>query len=185
MTDAADPSATSLLVVDDDDVFRARLARAFTARGYEVTAAATADAALAAARHEPPELAVVDLNLGGVSGLTVVRDLVALDAGTQVLVLTGYGSIATAVEAMRLGAVGYVPKPADVDELLAAFAKAKLPPLSALPEALHTPSLARAEWEHLQRVLTDCGGNVSQAARKLGLHRRSLQRKLAKAPVRE
>lgn len=181
----SEATATTILVVDDDDVFRTQLARALRSRGFEVSAAATADAALASAEVEAPELAIVDLNLGGVSGLTVVRDLVAKDAGTQVLVLTGYGSIATAVEAIRLGAVGYLPKPADVDELLAAFAKAKLPPLVALPSELPAPSLARAEWEHLQRVLTDCGGNISQAARKLGLHRRSLQRKLAKAPVRE
>ena len=97
--------------------------------------------------------------------------------------LTGYGSIATALEAVRLGATHYLTKPADVDDILAAFARAHRAP-SELPTAPHdVPSLARTEWEHIHRVLTDCGGNISQAARLLGLHRRSLQRKLAKYPA--
>jgi two-component system response regulator RegA len=99
-----------------------------------------------------------------------------------VVVLTGYGSIATTVDAIRLGAVNYLPKPADVDDLLAAFARASGEPSVAVPESFEVPSLARAEWEHIHRVLADSGGNISEAARKLGIHRRSLQRKLQKYP---
>jgi len=173
-----------LLLVDDDEVFRTRLARAFTRRGYDVRAAADADEALALARAESPELAVVDLRMPGRSGLELLRDLRALDPTTRVVVLTGYGSIATAVEAMRLGATHYVPKPADVDEILLAFARAEAPPLSPDAETVGfpAPSLARAEWEHINRVLSDCGGNISEAARRLGIHRRSLQRKLQRYP---
>jgi two-component system response regulator RegA len=173
----------TLLVVDDDEVFRRRLARAFAERGFVVREAADGDAALALAREESPELAVVDLRMPGAGGLEVVRGLREIDPTTRIVVLTGYGSIATAVEAMRLGAVHYVAKPADADDLLAAFARAETS-AAAVPTAdAAVPSLARVEWEHIQRVLTDCGGNVSQAARLLGLHRRSLQRKLAKYPV--
>jgi two-component system response regulator RegA len=136
--------------------------------------------ALVLAREESPEHAIVDLKMPGGSGLELVRDLRALDASTRILVLTGYGSIATAVEAVRLGAVGYVQKPADVDDLVAAFARAELPPLTATPVDYDAPTLARAEWEHIHRVLADCAGNVSEAARRLGVHRRSLQRKLQK-----
>jgi two-component system response regulator RegA len=136
-------------------------------------------AALDEARKESPELAIVDLKMPGGSGLDVVRDLLALDAGTRVVVLTGYGSIATAVEAIKLGAVHYLPKPADCDEILAALGMA----VGDGPAAeLATPTLARAEWEHIQRVLADCAGNISEAARRLGIHRRSLQRKLSKYP---
>jgi len=170
----------SVLVVDDDDVFRTRLARALEDRGYEVRAAADAPTALELARSESPELAVVDLKMPGPSGLDLVRDLVAIDPSTRVLVLTGYGSIASAVEAMRLGAVHYMAKPADADEILAALGREDERP----PSEIRAPSLARAEWEHIQRVLADADGNVSEAARRLGLHRRSLQRKLRKYPPR-
>jgi two-component system, response regulator RegA len=174
--------AQSILIVDDDDVFRERLARALSNRGYDVRSAASATEATTAARKDSPELAVVDLRIADESGLALVRDLLAIDPQTKVIVLTGYGSIATALEAVRMGAVHYLQKPADADEVLAAFkreagAGASLPPVEV-------PSLARAEWEHIQRVLSDCGGNISQAARLLGLHRRSLQRKLGKFPVR-
>lgn len=182
MTSAA-ADAQTLLLVDDDDVFRRRLARAFAERGFEVREAADGGAALALARAESPELAVVDLRMPGAGGLEVVRGLHEIDPTTRIVVLTGYGSIATAVEAMRLGATHYVAKPADADDLLAAFARADRP-ADAEPDAEPVvPSLARVEWEHIHRVLTDCGGNVSRAARLLGLHRRSLQRKLAKYPV--
>lgn len=172
--------AESLLLVDDDAVFRTRLARAFRDRGWDVRAASGYDEAMALAREESPEHAIVDLKMPGRSGLEVVRDLKANDAATKIVVLTGYGSIATAVEAVRLGAIGYVQKPADVDDLLAAFARAELPPLAPTPVDYDAPSLARAEWEHIHRVLGDAGGNVSEAARRLGVHRRSLQRKLQK-----
>ncbi|ABF90295.1 DNA-binding response regulator, Fis family [Myxococcus xanthus DK 1622] len=172
----------SLLLVDDDSTLRERLARAFRERGWDVTTAGDYDEALAAARRESPEYAVVDLRMPGRSGLEVVRDLLTVDASTRVVVLTGYGSIATTVDAIRLGAVNYLPKPADADDLLAAFARASGEPSVATSERFEAPSLARAEWEHINRVLADCGGNISEAARKLGIHRRSLQRKLQKYP---
>ena len=181
----------SVLLVDDDEPFRERLARALRDRGYEVRTADGYDAALQLARADSPEYAVVDLRMPGRSGLEVVRDLAALDPSTRIVILTGYGSIATAVDAVRLGAVQYLPKPTDADDLVAAFQRAALPPLAPLaplaPPATATtgysaPSLARAEWEHIQRVLRDCRGNISEAARRLGLPRRSLQRKLGKNP---
>jgi len=175
---AAPEGAPTLLLVDDDVTLRERLARAFRERGFEVATAAGAAEALARAREETPEYAVLDLRMPDQSGLELLRALRAMDPSTRILMLTGYGSIATAVEATRLGAVGYLPKPADADEILAAFAG------EAASAPIETPSLARTEWEHIQRVLADCGGNISHAARLLGLHRRSLQRKLAKAPVR-
>jgi two-component system response regulator RegA len=169
-----------MLVVDDDAVLRERMARAFSDRGLEVRTAADGSKALKLARDDSPELAVVDLKMpGAMSGLDVVRELKAIDATTRVLVLTGYGSIATAVEAMRLGAVNYMPKPADADEVLEALEGPKGASTGDGPLA---PSLARAEWEHINRVLSDCTGNVSEAARRLGLHRRTLQRKLQKYP---
>jgi two-component system response regulator RegA len=173
-------TARSMLVVDDDAVLRQRMARAFSDRGLEVRTAADGSKALELARDESPELAVVDLKMpGAMSGLDVVRELKAIDAATRVLVLTGYGSIATAVEAMRLGAVNYMPKPADADEVLEALEGPKGAPTGDEPLP---PSLARAEWEHINRVLGDCTGNISEAARRLGLHRRTLQRKLQKYP---
>jgi two-component system response regulator RegA len=167
----------SLLIVDDDAAFRDRLVRAMRDRGFEATGVPDHPTAIDAAREESPELAVVDLRLPGESGLAVVRDLKALDASTIVVVLTGYGSIATAVESIKLGAASYLTKPADADQLVAAFEGTQ-----PVDEA-QVPSLARVEWEHIQRILADCGGNVSQAARVLGIHRRSLQRKLSKRPV--
>jgi two-component system response regulator RegA len=174
----------SILLVDDDETFRTRLARAFTQRGYEVRVAADPAEAVALTTAESPELALVDLRMPGGSGLDLVRDLVRIDPSTNVVVLTGYGSIATALEAVRLGATHYLSKPADVDEILAAFARKHASTEQTIPVPEVVPSLARIEWEHIQRVLTDCGGNVSQAARLLGVHRRSLQRKLSKYPVR-
>jgi two-component system response regulator RegA len=168
----------SILLVDDDEVLRERLATAIRARGYEVRTAGSADEALREVAKDSPEMAVLDLKMPGGSGLDLLKELRRADPHTRVLMLTGYGSIATAVEAVREGAVGYLPKPADADEILAALAGThtqKVP-------GLETPSLARAEWEHIQRVLTDCGGNISEAARRLGIHRRSLQRKLHKYP---
>ena len=173
---AAPEGAPTLLLVDDDVTLRERLARAFRERGFEVATAAGAAEALARAREETPEYAVLDLRMPDQSGLELLRALRAMDPSTRILMLTGYGSIATAVEATRLGAVGYLPKPADADEILAAFAG------EAASAPIETPSLARTEWEHIQRVLADCGGNVSEAARRLGIHRRSLQRKLQKYP---
>lgn len=174
----------SVLLVDDDEVFRRTLARALSRRGLEVRLAEDYETAMEAARADSPELAVIDLRMPGRSGLELLRDLRELDPTTRVVVLTGYGSIATAVDAMRLGATSYVPKPADADDILAAFDRAEAPPLEAVAADFPAPSLARAEWEHINRVLNDCGGNISEAARRLGLHRRSLQRKLQKYPPR-
>jgi two-component system response regulator RegA len=175
----ADPRPT-LLLADDDAAFRSVLARALASRGFDVRTAASGEEAASAAEADPPELAVVDLRMPGRSGLELVRHLKGLDAQTRVVVLTGYGSIATAVEAMKLGAMNYLSKPADADQVLAALGITD-GPAAGDPE---TPSLARVEWEHIQRVLQDCAGNVSEAARRLGLHRRSLQRKLGRTPPR-
>ncbi len=177
--------AGSVLLVDDDEVFRERLGRALTARGFEVREAATAAAATAAARADSPEIALIDLRLPDGHGLDIVQELNAIDPTTCILVLTGYGSIATAVQSLKLGARDYLTKPVDADQVVAAFDKASSGATNVRePERdLNVPSLARVEWEHIQRVLTDCGGNISQAARVLGIHRRSLQRKLSKYPV--
>jgi two-component system, response regulator RegA len=177
--------ATTILLVDDDQVFRERLARAFRDRGFDVHTAGDVEEAVAVARTETPELAVVDLRMPGGSGLDLVRELRSIDAATKIVVLTGYGSIATAIDATRLGATYYLPKPADIDDILAAFARDEVPsPATSEAPVPAAPSLARAEWEHINRVLADCDGNVSEAARRLGLHRRSLQRKLQKYPPR-
>jgi two-component system response regulator RegA len=178
----SDTSKQSLLLVDDDEVFRTRMARAFVERGYEVTSGHDFDSAVAHARIESPELAVLDLKMPGKSGLELVKALLEIDPQTKIVVLTGYGSIATAIDAVRLGATYYLQKPADADEILAAFARGQAPPLDPPETDYRAPSLARAEWEHINRVLSDCGGNISEAARRLGIHRRSLQRKLQKYP---
>jgi two-component system response regulator RegA len=127
---------------------------------------------------------VVDLKMPGGTGLELVKALHEIDPATKIVVLTGYGSIATAIDAIRLGATYYLSKPADADDIVAAFARGEAPPLA--PRLGHrlqgAPSLARAEWEHINRVLSDCAGNISEAARRLGIHRRSLQRKLQKYP---
>ncbi|MGE0448088.1 MAG: response regulator transcription factor [Vicinamibacterales bacterium] len=177
---SADPR--TLLVVDDDEAFRVRVVRALNARGLAATGACDYEAALALARVETPEWALIDLKLPGRSGLEVVRDLKALDQSTLLVVLTGYGSIATAVQSVKLGAQDYLTKPVDADQILAAFRA--LAGVDEPPSPAAQP-LARVEWEHIQRVLVDCDGNVSQAARLLGIHRRSLQRKLSKYPVPE
>ncbi len=178
-TELSKETLPSILLVDDDEVLRERLAQAIRARGFEVRTAGSAEEALREVTRESPEMAVLDLKMPGMSGLDLLKELRTQDPSTRVLMLTGYGSIATAVQAVREGAVGYLPKPADADEILAALAGKDT---SAPAKPCETPSLARAEWEHIQRVLTDCGGNISEAARRLGIHRRSLQRKLHKYP---
>jgi len=179
-----DHDRPAVLIIDDDEVFHTRLRRAFEVRGWEAHAAASGEEALACARETGPDLAIVDLRMPGESGLDVVRKLRELDATASIMVLTGYGSIATAMESVRRGADHYLTKPVDVDQILAAYqALNSSSPGDSAPLAT-VPTLARVEWEHIQRVLTDCGGNVSQAAKLLGIHRRSLQRKLAKYPPR-
>jgi two-component system, response regulator RegA len=172
------------LVVDDDLAFRTRLIRALLARGHLAHGAGSVDEALDVAGRVRPTAAVVDLKMpGGKSGLELVPWLVEHFPGMQVVVLTGYGSIATAVEAVRRGAINYLSKPLDAEQILAAFDGEAEPAVAVDVEG--TPSLARVEWEHIQRILSDCGGNISLAARRLGIHRRSLQRKLAKLPPLE
>jgi two-component system response regulator RegA len=173
----------SALLVDDDEVFRTRLGRALETRGWLVRLAADGEQALAAAQLAAPDLAIVDLKMEGESGLDVVRNLRACCADAAIVMLTGYGSIATALEAVRGGADHYLSKPVDADQIVEVYESLPDAPFHSQPSAA-VPSLARVEWEHIQRILTDCQGNISQAAKRLGLHRRSLQRKLAKYPPR-
>ncbi len=171
------------IVVDDNDAFRLRLCRALADRGWSVEGAASGEAALIWAKQLSPDLAIVDLRLPGMGGLEIVRELRQLDDSTRIIVLTGYGSIPTALTATRLGADHYMSKPADAEEILAAYAKIECGSEPGMPaDDANVPSLARVEWEHIQRVLEGVDGNISQAARLLGLHRRSLQRKLLKEP---
>ena len=179
-TDPGDRS--SLLLVDDDVAFCRVLTRALERRGFAVTSAHSSIAAQQAAGADPPEYAVVDLNLAGDSGLLLIPGLLALEPATRILVLTGYASIATAVEAIKLGAVNYLPKPADADQIVAALAATGGAAGAAINQ--RPLSVNRLEWEHIQRVLRDNDGNISATARQLGMHRRTLQRKLAKRPVR-
>lgn len=167
-----------LLIVEDDQTLRGRLARAFGERGFDVREAASAESAAAIAATDTPEMVVLDLKMSGTNGLDLIPVFLAADPATRVVVLTGYGSVATAVEAVRRGAVHYLTKPADADEILAAFDRGAAGPSAPLQPM----SLDRVEWEHINRVLVDCDNNVSEAARVLGIHRRSLQRKLAKYP---
>lgn len=170
----------SLLLVDDSFALRERLARAFRDRGFEVRTAANYDEAMAVVHERPPDMAVLDLKMPGKSGLELLKDIKQQAESVQVLVLTGFGSIATTVDALRLGAVNFLPKPADADDILAAFERADSQSPEAPADEHEVPSLARVEWEHIHRVLADCSGNISEAARRLGIHRRSLQRKLRK-----
>ncbi|MDH3393109.1 MAG: response regulator [Desulfobulbaceae bacterium] len=174
----------TILLVDDEEIFRNRLARAFTKRGFTVYTAGDYDEAVGVISQHHPKLAVVDLKMPGKSGLELIATAKKLHPAIKIVVLTGYGSIATATEATKLGAVYYLPKPADVDGILTAFGKDG-EPLSMTEEDFVAPSLARLEWEHINRVLHDCRGNISAAAQKLGLHRRTLQRKLNKYPPNE
>jgi len=171
----------TMLVVDDDERLRERLGKAFAERGLRVLLADGHAAATALARSQPIDRAVVDLRMPGPHGLAVVQELVELHPDVAIVVLTGYGSIATAVEAMRLGARDYLTKPAHADRILAAF---DTDPEPTQEMEFDIPTLAKLEREHIERVLTECNGNVSRAARALGVHRRTLQYKLAKFPVK-
>lgn len=182
----AEPTGAAALVVDDDDVFRNRLCRALASRGWLAQGAEDAESALRIAAELSPDLAIVDLRIPGQGGLDIVRDLRALDETTCIIMLTGYGSIATALTATRLGANHYLSKPADADEILAFYHRITGGTAELLEHSHEgVPSLARVEWEHIHRILNDCSGNISQAAKLLGLHRRSLQRKLSKYPPRQ
>ncbi len=170
------------LVIDDDDVFRHRLCRALSQRNWEVSDASSGEQALAIARERSPDLVIVDLRMPGIGGLELIPQLRASDSSMAIIVLTGYGSISTAISAMKRGADHYMSKPADADQVLAAYENLRAAPAEEPGIPASVPSLARVEWEHMQRVISDCSGNISQAARLLGIHRRSLQRKLAKYP---
>ncbi len=180
MTTPTNNDKPTLLLVDDDATFTVVLERALEKRGYAVTTANSVETALPLAEANPPEFAVLDLKMNGASGLVLVRRLHELDPATRIVMLTGYASIATAVEAIKLGATQYLSKPANADEIVAAFGHSASTdiPLEALPA-----SVDKLEWEHINRVLREQQGNISATARVLDMHRRTLQRKLAKRPV--
>lgn len=195
MTDhpPADPSVVSapalggagdrtLLIVDDDRPFRERLAKAMERRGFLVAAAEGVAAGIAMARATPPAYAVLDLRLLDGSGLDIVPILHDLRSQARIVILTGYGNIATAVAAVKAGAVDYLAKPADADQIEAAL----LARGEDLPPPPDNPMSAdRVRWEHIQRVFEQCDRNVSETARRLNMHRRTLQRILAKRAPRE
>lgn len=172
-----------LLLVDDDEIYCDVLGDALRKRGYAVSTAHDLASAVQLAQQTEPEYAVVDLRIGTESGLELVKQLATLDENTRIIMLTGYASVATAVESIKLGAVHYLTKPATADEVVAALHRDE-GDTSVLP-AEHPMSVRRLEWEHLQKVLSEHDGNISAAARALNMHRRTLQRKLAKRPVKE
>jgi two-component system, response regulator RegA len=173
----------NLLLADDDRSFCEVLARALEYRGYAVQVAHDGAAARQVVDATAPEYAVVDLRLPDMSGLKLVDYLKRADEHTSIVVLTGYGSIATAIEAIKLGATHYLTKPTHVDQIMAAFERtAPDPEMGTAPTPL---SVDRLEWEHIQRVLSGFGDNISATARALNMHRRTLQRKLSKHPPRE
>jgi two-component system response regulator RegA len=175
------PPDTTLLLLDDDTPFRTRMARALESRGFQVTSVASVAEALDAARQSAPQFAVVDLRLEDGTGLTVVETLHVRRPDCKVVILTGYGNIATAVAAVKAGALDYLPKPADADDVI----KALLARTSDKPAPPENPMSAdRVRWEHIQRVYELCGHNVSETARRLNMHRRTLQRILAKRAPR-
>jgi two-component system response regulator RegA len=171
-----------VLVVDDDAAFCDNLARTLTQRGFASTIAYTSDGARALAMQSPPSFAVVELKIAGESGLKLISTLIGLDPNTRIVVVTGFGSIATAVEAIKLGAIDYLCKPAEAEQVIAAFYHDVGD--DDIPLNTNRMSLKRLEWEQVARVLCDHNGNISEAARALSMHRRTLQRKLAKHPVR-
>ncbi len=173
---------TQLLLVDDDATFRGVLARSLARRGFTVIQADSVATAREQMLSHIPAFAVVDLSMPDEPGLHLIQPLLELNPETRIVVLTGYASIATAVEAIKLGAVHYLTKPADAGEIVAAFDHRGGNEAVDITEQ-PTP-LNRVEWEHIQRVLHECDGNISETARRLGMHRRTLQRKLQKRPSR-
>ena len=174
------------LLVDDDNLYLRTLQRSLARRGIDTVVASDADAALTIARETRPDFALIDLKLGHDSGLALIQPLRAIRADMRILLVTGYASIATAVEAIKLGADDYLPKPANIATILRALGEDDEDPVETADEDEHTPGmmtpLSRLQWEHIQQALHETGGNVSAAARLLGMHRRSLQRKLTKRP---
>ena len=180
MTQSCEETA-SLLLVDDDETFCKVLSAALENRGFCVCVAHSVEQAIPLAKANPPEFAVIDLKMGGAPGLGLVKALHELDPNTRIVVLTGYASIATAVEAIKLGATQYLAKPANADEIVAAFGHVAD---SDAPIKAQPTQIENLEWEHIQRVLHEHGDNISATARALNMHRRTLQRKLAKPPIR-
>src|SRR5574344_246071 len=170
-----------ILLVDDDETFTYVMARAMTRRGLRVSVAGSADEGLALARQDLPDYAVLDLKMDGDSGLVLLPKLLELDAEMQVVILTGYSSIATAVEAIKRGARKYLCKPADADDVLVALLSDRAEVENLVPE--NPISVDRLQWEHIQRVLGEHEGNISATARALGMHRRTLHRNLQKRPL--
>lgn len=171
-----------LLLIDDDPEFCEILTRTLIRRGFQVNSAKNITDATALAKETLPDYAIVDLCIGQESGLTMVKTLANINEDMRIVVLTGYASIATAVEAIKLGATHYLTKPAEVSDIIEAFSH-KSGNVSIQPST--TPmSVKRLEWEHMQKVLQENDGNISAAARAMGMHRRTLQRKLQKRPVK-
>ena len=175
------PDSSYILLVDDDETFAAVLGRSLERRGYKVRIAPDHETAIGIALSRLPAFAVVDLKLARTSGLRLVKELRSMSATTRIVILTGYGSIATTIEAIKLGAIYYLTKPATADDVIAAFHREEA--REETQAASLPPSLNRIEWEHVARVLTETNGNISASARILGWHRRTLQRKLNKHPV--
>jgi len=175
------PSERSLLIVDDDKSFLQRLARAMEGRGFNVSIAESVSDGLSQVERAAPAFAVVDMRLGDGSGLDVISALKKRRPEARGIILTGYGNIATAVNAVKLGAVDYLAKPADADDVVAALLAVE----GKKPEPPdHPMSADRVRWEHIQRIYELCGRNVSETARQLNMHRRTLQRILAKRAPR-
>ena len=174
----------TILIVDDDPSFNAILVRTLERRGHPAIGALDPAAARSAAQALQPGRIVLDLNLAGHSGLALIPEFLAIRPDCRIVVLTGYASIATAVDAIKLGAVQYLAKPVEIEAVLAAFAQDDGPDLE-LPAPDEPLSVDRLEWEHIQRVLSENDGNISATARALKMHRRTLQRKLAKRPAKE
>ena len=172
-----------LLLADEDSVLCDSLGRAFTSRGFEVKTARTVDAAFALAEEHAPEYAVIELRFPDRTGLSLLSSLIGLNPNMRIVVVPGYGNIATAIEAIKLGATYYLCKPANADDIMAAFSHSIGD--DTTPPKEKPMSTRRLEWEHIWQVLRDHRGNVSQAARALSMHRRTLQRKLGKHPVRD
>jgi two-component system response regulator RegA len=173
----------TLLLVDDDLVYCQVLSTALKKRGYEVSIAHNVDQGRTLAQKISPQYAIIDLRMPGPSGLSLVKELSVQNNHCRIVVLTGYASISTAVEAIKLGAIHYLAKPVDADEVVTALNKDEGD--SNIPVESHPMSVTRLEWEHIQKVLSDCDGNISEAARRLNMHRRTLQRKLKKKPARK
>lgn len=171
-----------LVIVEDDEAFVRTLKRSFERRGYAVVTAASHDALIALLDLHRPDFAVVDLKLGGSSGLVCVQTLRAADPDMRIVVLTGFASIATAVEAIKLGASYYLAKPSNTDDIEAAFAREEGDPEA--PLAGRQSSIKTVEWEHIHQTLVETDFNISEAARRLGMHRRTLARKLEKRQLR-